>query len=229
MDLKYKKIKRGGSNMVSGINTENSNILQLFLSAIGQGSAANSTNGLSQSAIESIGSKNSPENGFLNCLQENFDSIDADSDDQLSLSEIDDYMKNNPPPMGPPPGLFIENMNSQNQTENTGTNSNSTDSLSSSTNSNPFEKTFDELDTNKDGKVSQEELEAALSSFDKAADSGQSGSSSSVIDAFASIFEKLNSSGSTNNFIDQILKQVNSYANSHTENTKITSGLNIAV
>lgn len=75
--------------------------------------------GLSKSELSSINTGNSThEADFLSILNDNFDKIDTDADGQLTNEEISAIKP--PPPMGPPPGLQIENMTASSDTSSSG-------------------------------------------------------------------------------------------------------------
>lgn len=220
--------------MISGINNGQSNLMQLLLSAMKGGSSTSSTDATSSSSqndLSSIGSsEKSQDSGFLSCLQDNFSKIDGNNDGQISKDEIGTYFKNNRP-MGPPPGMVIEG---QDPTAAT-TSDDSVDSISSTEHKGrahgkgKLEKAFNQLDTNQDGTLSKEELEAATTNT-ATQTANQTSTGNEVADAFSAIWDKVNSTGSLTNLIDQITKNLaSSYATQSASGAAANSSLSLSV
>ena len=150
--------------MVSNVNSDSSNLLQLLLSAAKSSAqsatATSSSASSSETGIGSVSSSDSTQSDFLTFLQDNFNSIDSDKDSAISQKELDTYLEKNKSPMGPPPGLIIEDASSVGSAS--GNELEAVSSVSDSEESESTEakqKVFDDLDTNKDGVVSQKEIE----------------------------------------------------------------------
>lgn len=222
--------------MISGVNNSNSNLMQLLLSAMKNNSnthATSSSSSLSKDDITKVGSASQDDkNGFLSCLQENFSKIDGNSDNQLSQDEIETYFKNNKP-MGPPPGMFIQDMQSYDSQDKTTQASDSLASTEGNANKGKthgkdrLQKDFSELDTNQDGMVSQEELAAAT--VNSATKANQS-SNNNAKDVFASIFSNLNNSNDFSKISEQFVKKLSdAYAKQGSSSNLLSSVMNLAI
>lgn len=226
--------------MVSGINQNDPNLMQLLFSSLQNGSSTSgigSNAGSSQDNLSSIGSAaQSAENPFLNCLQDSFGKIDANSDGQLSQDEIATYFKNNQP-MGPPPGMVIENSQSDNSKD-------STNSLEGKIHKigahfkHKLEQAFDKIDTNQDGTISKDELESFVSGLGTQSSSSTSSTGTTTgttagtaaADAFSSVFKNLNASGSVSNLIDQFAKNIaNTYGSQSSLSNLLSSSHSFSV
>lgn len=108
--------------MVSSISSTANDSIQLMMAQMFQKMNAADTDGtagLSKAELSSIDSGNDfVGSAFLKSLSSQFDSIDADGNGQLSASEI---ASAKPPsgPMGPPPGLNLDSMDSTSSTGST--------------------------------------------------------------------------------------------------------------
>lgn len=208
--------------MISSVNNSNSNLMQLLLAAMKNSSsttAADSTGSSVTSSTDGSSSVNSSdqagEKGFLSCLQDNFSKIDSNTDGQLSKDEIGTYMKNNRP-MGPPPGMVIENMQSNDSQSidakpiDDVASTDSNKSAGKAHHGHRLQKAFDELDTNQDGTVSKEELAAAITNNVNGSTDQTSGKNSdnSISEVFDSIFSKLSSSSDSTKMIEQFAKKL---------------------
>lgn len=230
-NLKCKRNNGGGLDMVSGVNQNDPNLLQLLLSSLKNGSSTSgigSNAGASNGDLSGIGSiAKSAKNSFLNCLQDNFSKIDANSDGQLSQDEIGTYFKNNHP-MGPPPGMFIENM-SNDQTSQTQANSiDDKDSKIGEHLKKRLQKAFDKLDTNQDGTISKDEVNAFISSL--GTQSTNSKVATNAADAFSSVFKNLSASGSVSNLIEQFTKNLsNTYGSQSSVSNLLSSAHSFSI
>lgn len=165
--------------MVSNVNADNNDVMQFIVNSMRGTSAANA--GQNIGAANASGSSSATKSDFLSCLENNFSKLDSDKNGQISKDELTNYVKNQKP-MGPPPGLNIENSDSTNSTQR----SKFSDTLSS---------VVDSLDTNKDGSLSMDELSSAQNSSSQTANNSSSQSSSSnSTDALATAWKKLSSS-----------------------------------
>lgn len=136
--------------MISGINSEDNNLLQLLLQASKKTSSSNTSSSQSSDALSSSSTVNSDGDDFLSCLQSNFSSADSNYDSELSDNEIESFSKLSGmnPPMGPPPGMFIEDATQ------------GTSSTSESSENNSISSLISSLDTDGDGTLSLDELTA---------------------------------------------------------------------
>jgi len=149
--------------------------------------------GLSKDEISSLGTgDNQVGSKFLSMLTKNFDKIDNDGDGELSQDEITAAKPVHGKHMGPPPGMMLGGAQG-------------TDSSTSSA-------SFDPLDTNKDGKISLEEMMAGI----KSSLLGQAGSDDS-----SEASGLLKSSGS-----NYMMKLLSNYQDNSNEST---STLDLAV
>lgn len=157
--------------MVSGITGSNSSYIQeLMAQMLNKMNTADTdaTAGLSKAELSSIDTDGDKgEKGFIKALTANFDKIDSDTNGQLSSEEIN-AAKPHKGPMGPPPGLSIEEMFSANDTD--GTSGLSSEELASVDTGDDMgaanfiknlTKDFDKIDTNQDSQLSKEEIDAA--------------------------------------------------------------------
>jgi len=200
--------------LVTSISSSNSSQIQELMAEMRKKmSDANTdgTDGLSKDELSSVDAGDDVGGAnFLSSLQKNFDKIDSDSDGQLTDGEIE-AAKPKGPPMGPPAGMFIEDMISYDTDSTTGL---SKDELSAISSDDEGESNFisnltndfDKIDTNSDGQLAQDEIEAAkpdgpppgpppqMSSEDSSDDST---SSSSFNSDLLSYFTNSNSSDST--------------------------------
>lgn len=156
--------------MVSSLSSSNSSYLQeLMAQMMNKMSAADTdgTAGLSKTELSTIDTGDDQGgNGFLKALQNNFKKMDTDGNGELTSEEFEAAK---PPKgkMGPPPGMSIENLTSTGDKD--GVEGLSKDELSS-INTNDKNGTanlidnlienFDALDTNQDGQLSAEEIQA---------------------------------------------------------------------
>lgn len=96
--------------MVTGINSANSGEMQLMMAQFYQklnAADVDGTKGLSKDELSSIDTSDAGGSAFLKSLTDQFSKLDADSNGQLSSSEIA-QAKPSVRPMGPPPGLNLE-------------------------------------------------------------------------------------------------------------------------
>ena len=128
--------------MVSAINTDQSELWKLLMK---QSSQTNSSSSTTQTQESSEADSTS----FANLLQESSENESVDSQLYDMLSDITQNM-------GVPAGMFIEDASDENST------SVSSASGSSSSSSSGSSSSYDVRDTNMDGVVSQEEIDAAL-------------------------------------------------------------------
>jgi len=157
--------------MVSSIGGSNSDYIQQLMAQMMKNMSAADTDGtagLSKTELSSIDTGSDKGGaGFIKALNAKFDKIDSDTNGQISQEEIV-AVKPSRPPMGPPPGLSIEDLFTSSDTD--GTAGLSKDELATADKTadngvgNFIEKmtaNFDSIDTNKDGQISPEEIEAA--------------------------------------------------------------------
>lgn len=128
--------------MVSAINTDQSELWKLLMN---QSSQTNSSSSTTQTQESSEADSTS----FANLLQESSENNSVDSQLYDILTDITQNM-------GVPAGMFIEDASEENST------SVSSASGSSSSSSSGSSSSYDVRDTNMDGVVSQEEIDAAL-------------------------------------------------------------------
>ena len=128
--------------MVSAINTDQSELWKLLMN---QSSQTNSSSSTTQTQESSEADSTS----FANLLQESSENNSVDSQLYDMLTDISQNM-------GVPAGMFIEDASEENST------SVSSASGSSSSSSSGSSSSYDVRDTNMDGVVSQEEIDAAL-------------------------------------------------------------------
>ena len=128
--------------MVSAINTDQSELWKLLMN---QSSQTNSSSSTTQTQESSEADSTS----FANLLQESSENNSVDSQLYDMLTDITQNM-------GVPAGMFIEDASEENST------SVSSASGSSSSSSSGSSSSYDVRDTNMDGVVSQEEIDAAL-------------------------------------------------------------------
>lgn len=128
--------------MVSAINTDQSELWKLLMN---QSSQTNSSSSTTQTQESSEADSTS----FTNLLQESSENNSVDSQLYDMLTDITQNM-------GVPAGMFIEDASEENST------SVSSASGSSSSSSSGSSSSYDVRDTNMDGVVSQEEIDAAL-------------------------------------------------------------------
>lgn len=126
--------------MVSAINTDQSELWKLLMQ---------NSQGASNSTTEST---NSDSSVFSDILQENTESESTETQLYELLSDITQNM-------GIPAGMFIEDAAESNTTSVSSTTSNSSSGSSSASGGS---SSYDVRDTNMDGVVSQEEIDAAL-------------------------------------------------------------------
>jgi len=213
--------------MVSSINNGGSDNMQLLMAQMFQKMNAADTDGvsgLSKSELSSIDTgSDKGGTGFLKSLSDQFDSLDADGNGQLSSDEIASAKPQGPPPMGPPPGMTIDSsdsdsdsltgsVSSTDSTDSTG----STDSTSSTSSSNSMESLIENL---------LEKLLASLSqSYGQGGDSTASNSdkvsslvSSSDTDKNGSLsvdeLKSVDTSGNTGKagFVNDLVKNFSQY------------------
>ncbi len=127
--------------MVSAISTDQSELWKLLM----QSSQTNSSSSTTQTQESSEADSTS----FANLLQESSENNSVDSQLYDMLTDITQNM-------GVPAGMFIEDASEENST------SVSSASGSSSSSSSGSSSSYDVRDTNMDGVVSQEEIDAAL-------------------------------------------------------------------
>ncbi len=230
--------------MVSSISSDsNADYLQQLMAqmmANMNATNADSKTGVSKSELSSIDTGDDKGgSGFLKALSANFDKIDTNGDGQLSKDEIGALI---PPkqPMGPPPGMSIENMLSSNDTD--GTAGLSKDELSSiDTGSDTKEANFvknltdnfDKIDTNKDGQLSTDEIKASRpkgGGHHHKEESADSSSTTTSTDTNTS--ESTSSTESTlSKLSDYFVKQLlNAYQkNASSLGSNLASSLNVAI
>lgn len=124
------------------------------------------TKGLSKDEISSVSSKDDTGGtNFLNSLTENFSKIDTDSDGQLSEKEIAAYRPEKQQQMGPPPGMFLQQIRSNDTDGSTGLSKDELSSIETGEDegkSNFIKKlteNFDKIDANGDGQITSDEVE----------------------------------------------------------------------
>ena len=127
--------------MVSAISTDQSELWKLLM----QSSQTNSSSSTTQTQESSEADSTS----FANLLQESSENNSVDSQLYDMLTDITQNM-------GVPAGMFIEDASEENSTSVSSTSGSSSSSSSGSSSS------YDVRDTNMDGVVSQEEIDAAL-------------------------------------------------------------------
>lgn len=152
--------------MVASIGSSDSNMQMLMAQMYAKMNKADTdgTSGLSKDEMSSIDTSDDVGGAaFLQSLNDQFSTLDTDQNGQLSSDEISKAKptQQQDAPMGPPPGMMIEGLDSSSST------SSSSDSSSSDTYSDLLNSLVDSitssLDTNKDGTVSLEELQNAIS------------------------------------------------------------------
>lgn len=186
--------------MISGINADDANLMQLLFSASRGLSGVGANNNIGEASKVS----DEGENGFLKCLNENFSKLDANSDSVLSKDEIKSFMKDHKP-MGPPPGLEIEHLNPSDVNK-----AEAFEKISGKREKNEadFTSALDDfistLDTNKDGKLSVEELGNASEKSDKA----ERENSKTRTNALAEVWDKLSDSDITKKLVDQFSRKI---------------------
>lgn len=201
--------------MISGVNTENASLMQLLLASM-RNSSALSANKDSETTDLIGSSDKAPKSDFLTCLQNKFSSIDSDSDSSISKDEFDNFMVSNKP-MGPPPGLEIKDLVSpvDNNSKAGGVKKGA-------------DKIFDELDSNKDGVVSKEELADAMSEGSVKASAANSSAGSK--DAFTTVFQQFLNSDKSNTLINEFKQKLSDmYKNSNMANGLVKSALDLAL
>ncbi len=129
--------------MVSAINTDQSELWKLLMN---QSSQTNSSSSTTQTQESSEADSTS----FANLLQESSENESVDSQLYDMLTDITQNM-------GVPAGMFIEDASEENSTSVSSASGSSSSSSSGSSSS-----SYDVRDTNMDGVVSQEEIDAAL-------------------------------------------------------------------
>lgn len=219
--------------MISGVSNGNSDLMQLLLSAMKNGSStgsSTSSSGISQDELNSVETTGKSGKGdFLSCLKENFSKIDSDSDSKLSKEEMDAYFEKNKP-MGPPPGMFIENMNSYNPTESSElSESKETEGQGSKDKVKPSaEEVFSKLDINKDGVISIEEIAEASKGKEDFTENKEDGKS--VADVFSSIFDKISNSTESGKAFEQFTRKLaGAYSKTGLSSDTLKSVLDMAV
>lgn len=138
--------------MVSSINSNDSDNMQLLMVQMYQKVNAANTDGiagLSKGELSSIDMGNDVGGAaFMKSLSEQFDALDSDGNGQLTANEVS-AAKLPTDPMGPPPGLNIASSDDDDSTNLTGsvsaTGSSSTDSTSSASSSNSMEDLISSL------------------------------------------------------------------------------------
>ncbi len=201
--------------MVNSLNIDNANIMQLLMSAMqnaSSSSAASSSTGIGSESTSSSGDALSSD--FLNLLQKNFSEIDANEDSKLTEDEVTGYIDKNKP-MGPPPGMMIEDADStSSQSSEIAADEGASEmsAASGSESASKSNKVFDELDTNKDGVVSFDEVQAALEKTQTASGNptGSDTSDSSdkkAQDVLSTVWSKLNASSNGSESLLQSLSK----------------------
>ena len=127
--------------MVSAINTDQSELWKLLMN---QSSQTNSSSSTTQTQESSEADSTS----FANLLQESSENNSVDSQLYDMLTDITQNM-------GVPAGMFIEDASEEDSTSVSSTSGSSSSASGSSS-------SYDVRDTNMDGVVSQEEIDAAL-------------------------------------------------------------------
>ena len=207
--------------MISSINGNGNdlNLMQLLI---------NSANGLSNIANASnnkeLSKTDNGENDFLNCLQANFNKVDANSDKTLSKDEVQAFMKENKP-MGPPPGMVIEKMEGSdtNSAQSIGKYANgkeAADAADKTKLEEAFEDYMKKLDKNEDGVISEEELEAAKAEKTK-------NDSTKKTDALSDIWKQFSGSDLSKNLMTQFSKKATEIYNSAMSGNTISNVANI--
>lgn len=168
--------------MVSGISSTAEDSIQLMMQQMLQkmkNADTDGTKGLSKTELSSIDtSKDQGGANFLKSLQEQFDTLDADGNGELSSSEISAAK----PPMGsmgPPPGMSIESSEEEDDTSSATDSTASTDSTSSTDSIKlKIEKMLEALLDSLSGDISDSASDTAskVSSLTKSADTDSNGS-----------------------------------------------------
>ena len=127
--------------MVSAINTDQSELWELLMN---QSSQTNSSSSTTQTQESSEADSTS----FANLLQESSENNSVDTQLYEQLSDITQNM-------GVPAGMFIEDASEEDSTSVSSTSGSSSSASGGSS-------SYDVRDTNMDGVVSQEEIDAAL-------------------------------------------------------------------
>ena len=224
--------------MVTGIIGSSSNQIQQLMAEMMKkmkSADTDGTSGLSKNELSSINTDNDPGGArFLKELSKNFDKIDSNSDGQLSKSEIDAAKPAKNSQMGPPPGMFINDISSS---DTDGTSGLSKDELSSVDTGNDkgkanfidnLMKNFDKIDSNSDGQLSQSEIEAAKP--DKNSQMGPPPPPSMSSENTDSSSSSSSNSSQISSLLDLFTKQsLNSYSNNSDLNSSILSSLDVAV
>jgi len=204
--------------MVSSISNADSDVVQLMMAQMYQKLNAGDTDGikgLSKDELSSINSSNDVgSSAFLESLTEQFDSLDADRNGQLSANEIASVK---PPsePMGPPPGMSIP-----------GNEDNSDDLLGSvtSTDSNTATSSAESLELMME-QLLKSLMESFSESFDKTDSTAEANAETKINSLVSSAdtdgttglsLNELNSVGSTENtgktgFINDLINNFKSY------------------
>lgn len=135
--------------MTSSISSTSQDSIQLMMAQMFQKMNAadtDGTKGLSKDELLSIDTSGDiGGSAFLQSLEKQFDSLDADGNGELSSDEISSAKPPTGGPMGPPPGMSIESSdNSANSTSTTSTIS-STDSTSSTQKESLVEELLEKL------------------------------------------------------------------------------------
>ena len=100
--------------MVSEINDNVMQLMMLRMQSKMQQADTDGLSGLSKAELASVDTgANLDAEAFLKTLTEKFDTIDKNQDGQLSTDEI--LKSTLQQPLGPPPGLFLGNANSDNK------------------------------------------------------------------------------------------------------------------
>jgi Ca2+-binding EF-hand superfamily protein len=187
-----------------------------------QSADTDGTAGLSKEELSSIDTGDDKGGAnFLKTLTENFDKLDSDGNGQLSESEI--KAAKPPKPMGPPPGMMIEDFFSSSDTDGvSGLSKNELSAVDAS--SDPGEanfvknltENFDKLDTNKDGQLSLDEVKAGKPKGHESSASVNGDSSSS-------------STSTTNLSSDYISNYLMKLLSAYQDDNSTTSSLDFAV
>lgn len=190
--------------MISGVSSssDNNNLIQLLLEASKNASSSSKT-GSDSSSTSKV---NSGGDDFLSCLESNFTAADANYDSELSEKEISAFSKlaGTQPPMGPPPGMMIEDAGATQE----------------SSEDNPISSLISSLDKDKDGTLSIDEL---TSSSDEQS-SKTSDSKNGFTDALSNILGNGSSSSLSSSLNDLFSKKIQeTYANSSMSNSSIIS------
>ncbi len=202
--------------MISGINKDDTRLMELLFSGPrGISAAANSND------ANSISGGQNEENDFLTCLNANFNKLDTNADNNLSQEEIQSFIKKNEDYMGPPPGMFIDRMDYSGvekieqtaQTQDVDSDSIKTDASGFKAKMEDF---ISKMDTNKDGQITSDEISAAIDKTLEAAPGGKT-------NAFSEMWNRVSDSDLSHKLLDQFSKKLSEVYNSASSANALSS------